>query len=146
TIILLLFFFQAEDGIRDDLVTGVQTCALPISRGRIGRRREKEASRRRRKTGNRAAGWKALSHKFCVEAKTPRGADALAVSPMGVREVWPCRTSGACFERRTFIVCKDRGSLFSGFRSWAGRCRRCTDLWDCAPENPGDTPRQGKRP
>src|SRR5207244_7504091 len=25
-----IFFFQAEDGIRDDLVTGVQTCALPI--------------------------------------------------------------------------------------------------------------------
>src|SRR5207247_7373129 len=25
-------FFQAEDGIRDPLVTGVQTCALPISR------------------------------------------------------------------------------------------------------------------
>src|SRR5258708_12823746 len=30
--IVVLFFFQAEDGIRDDLVTGVQTCALPISR------------------------------------------------------------------------------------------------------------------
>src|SRR5256886_10197714 len=27
----LLFFFQAEDGIRDLTVTGVQTCALPIS-------------------------------------------------------------------------------------------------------------------
>src|SRR5437660_8205464 len=27
------FFFQAEDGIRDGHVTGVQTCALPISRG-----------------------------------------------------------------------------------------------------------------
>src|SRR5207249_6259735 len=26
-----LFFFQAEDGIRDRNVTGVQTCALPIS-------------------------------------------------------------------------------------------------------------------
>src|SRR5258708_34376826 len=26
----LCVFFQAEDGIRDDLVTGVQTCALPI--------------------------------------------------------------------------------------------------------------------
>src|SRR5258708_3893907 len=26
----IIFFFQAEDGIRDDLVTGVQTCALPI--------------------------------------------------------------------------------------------------------------------
>src|SRR3712207_8540462 len=28
---LLFFFFQAEDGIRDIGVTGVQTCALPIS-------------------------------------------------------------------------------------------------------------------
>src|SRR2546430_4469352 len=27
----LFFFFQAEDGIRDLTVTGVQTCALPIS-------------------------------------------------------------------------------------------------------------------
>src|SRR5439155_14682916 len=27
----LFFFFQAEDGIRDGHVTGVQTCALPIS-------------------------------------------------------------------------------------------------------------------
>src|SRR5207244_9321617 len=29
-VFFLFFFFQAEDGIRDDLVTGVQTCALPI--------------------------------------------------------------------------------------------------------------------
>src|SRR5256885_2543321 len=28
---LVIFFFQAEDGIRDYKVTGVQTCALPIS-------------------------------------------------------------------------------------------------------------------
>src|SRR3989441_1855448 len=28
---MFFFFFQAEDGIRDKLVTGVQTCALPIS-------------------------------------------------------------------------------------------------------------------
>src|SRR5256885_10943324 len=36
----LFFFFQAEDGIRDYKVTGVQTCALPISRrtGRCARR------------------------------------------------------------------------------------------------------------
>src|SRR5260221_9844049 len=27
----VVFFFQAEDGIRDHCVTGVQTCALPIS-------------------------------------------------------------------------------------------------------------------
>src|SRR3712207_6896412 len=37
------FFFQAEDGIRDIGVTGVQTCALPISRG--GGEREGEAVR-----------------------------------------------------------------------------------------------------
>src|SRR2546429_6016524 len=30
---LVFFFFQAEDGIRDVAVTGVQTCALPISSG-----------------------------------------------------------------------------------------------------------------
>src|SRR5258707_10613312 len=29
--VLFFFFFQAEDGIRDIGVTGVQTCALPIS-------------------------------------------------------------------------------------------------------------------
>src|SRR5699024_11462443 len=33
----LLFFFQAEDGIRDRNVTGVQTCALPIY-GAVARR------------------------------------------------------------------------------------------------------------
>src|SRR5438132_6900157 len=27
---IIIFFFQAEDGIRDHCVTGVQTCALPI--------------------------------------------------------------------------------------------------------------------
>src|SRR5256885_10955922 len=30
------FFFQAEDGIRDYKVTGVQTCALPILHGLLG--------------------------------------------------------------------------------------------------------------
>src|SRR6266404_8746582 len=32
---LVFFFFQAEDGIRDKLVTGVQTCALPIFAGEL---------------------------------------------------------------------------------------------------------------
>src|SRR5690554_7769488 len=31
TLFFFFFFFQAEDGIRDADVTGVQTCALPIS-------------------------------------------------------------------------------------------------------------------
>src|SRR5699024_11957984 len=33
-VLLVTFFFQAEDGIRDRNVTGVQTCALPISNHR----------------------------------------------------------------------------------------------------------------
>src|SRR5256886_11210530 len=41
-LMIQFFFFQAEDGIRDLTVTGVQTCALPISKrldgvGRCGR-------------------------------------------------------------------------------------------------------------
>src|SRR5882762_10952007 len=32
---IFFFFFQAEDGIRDSSVTGVQTCALPIYIGRV---------------------------------------------------------------------------------------------------------------
>src|SRR5207248_7848100 len=32
----IFFFFQAEDGIRDRTVTGVQTCALPILVSRVG--------------------------------------------------------------------------------------------------------------
>src|SRR5206468_7291086 len=30
-----IFFFQAEDGIRDLIVTGVQTCALPIFKSAV---------------------------------------------------------------------------------------------------------------
>src|SRR2546429_4622087 len=43
----IFFFFQAEDGIRDVAVTGVQTCALPISAHRLIRRQpsRREASR-----------------------------------------------------------------------------------------------------
>src|SRR5687767_15183331 len=42
------FFFQAEDGIRDKLVTGVQTCALPISARRAPRRLARRPAPRRR--------------------------------------------------------------------------------------------------
>src|SRR5206468_5383455 len=40
---LFVFFFQAEDGIRDLIVTGVQTCALPIC---LPRRRGRRCLRR----------------------------------------------------------------------------------------------------
>src|SRR2546430_11415492 len=34
-LVVVVFFFQAEDGIRDLTVTGVQTCALPIWQQRV---------------------------------------------------------------------------------------------------------------
>src|SRR5689334_7540733 len=43
----LVFFFQAEDGIRDGTVTGVQTCALPISYSKLGREEEAIATSKR---------------------------------------------------------------------------------------------------
>src|SRR5205823_4953196 len=46
------FFFQAEDGIRDKLVTGVQTCALPISQGSTNRPEIDETLRRMRNHGS----------------------------------------------------------------------------------------------
>src|SRR6266849_7576654 len=39
----LFFFFQAEDGIRAPLVTGVQTCALPICMGPLAHSRRLDA-------------------------------------------------------------------------------------------------------
>src|SRR2546427_12939250 len=45
TIVLFFFFFQAEDGIRDLTVTGVQTCALPIYCRRAAARRRGAAVR-----------------------------------------------------------------------------------------------------
>src|SRR5690625_7995689 len=56
------FFFQAEDGIRDGHVTGVQTCALPICRAWNTRRssritdRTSHIARRRSRVAARAVG------------------------------------------------------------------------------------------
>src|SRR5690606_39946492 len=47
-LVCFFFFFQAEDGIRDFHVTGVQTCALPISTP-VPRKLSKS---RRRRTGD----------------------------------------------------------------------------------------------
>src|SRR3712207_1952321 len=48
TSLISFFFFQAEDGIRDIGVTGVQTCALPISRRTCSRRCAAYSGRGRR--------------------------------------------------------------------------------------------------
>src|SRR5690349_24974705 len=56
---MLCFFFQAEDGIRDLYVTGVQTCALPIwnrRRATPGRCRPRRGPRGGRTASRRRAG------------------------------------------------------------------------------------------
>src|SRR6266511_4911187 len=58
----IFFFFQAEDGIRDFHVTGVQTCALPISRARSSAPVRPPANRGRPRHARRS------------EPKQPRGA------------------------------------------------------------------------
>src|SRR5256885_11779734 len=80
---IFFFFFQAEDGIRDYKVTGVQTCALPISldllRLRNARRRTDRLAQRskyllppmlagkwrrsRERTYGRPSGWIRLAMK-----------------------------------------------------------------------------------
>src|SRR6266446_4581713 len=51
--VIFFFFFQAEDGIRDYKVTGVQTCALPISAGpeKVGRDFYERSLRQREQGG-----------------------------------------------------------------------------------------------
>src|SRR5437764_12440611 len=58
-----VFFFQAEDGIRDTSVTGVQTCALPILRGRLLRHQPRRRFERRahQPRGRAADGGRARS-------------------------------------------------------------------------------------
>src|SRR5699024_11376082 len=49
----LIFFFQAEDGIRDRNVTGVQTCALPIYSEQVEQRLVNEYQTKRAKNFTR---------------------------------------------------------------------------------------------
>src|SRR6266404_7562994 len=68
---LVFFFFQAEDGIRDKLVTGVQTCALPIwsRRGAAHRlQRRRRLPRRRRLIPRRRASPRAADRRGRTEA------------------------------------------------------------------------------
>src|SRR5256885_13210501 len=68
----LFFFFQAEDGIRDDKVTGVQTCALPILAPRA--RAECSASRAARGYRWRRRRGAAAPASKCGGTRQPRRA------------------------------------------------------------------------
>src|SRR5439155_16637708 len=88
--VFFFFFFQAEDGIRDGHVTGVQTCALPISA-----RRGVQGTRRVPRTPRRAAGPRARPPVFARRpARASGGADPAARSE----------------ERRVGKECRSRGA------------------------------------
>src|SRR5438876_6126419 len=84
---MVFFFFQAEDGIRDGRVTGVQTCALPISQ-RDGSRRPGQA---RRSLGARHLRPDAGTNRPCGRCRraTQEGGRPRAVLP---RPVLPPRS------------------------------------------------------
>src|SRR2546430_11901400 len=74
---VLFFFFQAEDGIRDLTVTGVQTCALPIcSRCRVPERRHLELAEWKRLLASGAAPEDAIITKaYTTSIKAVAGDD-----------------------------------------------------------------------
>src|SRR2546425_9486982 len=79
---IFFFFFQAEDGIRDKLVTGVQTCALPI--------------------------WLSGKAKIVHAARAPRQAPDTVRSP----RVMPRRCTTRSEERRVGKECRSRWSPY----------------------------------
>src|SRR5258708_21930502 len=94
------FFFQAEDGIRDDLVTGVQTCALPICRNvTLWPRLGPKQSRPLRATGLRMPPHPDLSTSWI---RTERPFPTRAISSSRVRSE----------ERRVGKECRSRWSPY----------------------------------
>src|SRR3989454_2085947 len=95
------FFFQAEDGIRDYKVTGVQTCALPISMRR-----------------NRAAEGGASRRDFLVSSAAAFGAAAIPAAALTAdaqaRATAPARTQGA--RSMNTITTKDGVEIF--YKDW----------------------------
>src|SRR2546425_11710508 len=91
----IFFFFQAEDGIRDKLVTGVQTCALPIylpargiDRERPGRARSHEREDDELQDPERAgAGAQAhrgrAQHRVVCEQRAVEDREGKAMTPRG---------------------------------------------------------------
>src|SRR5687767_15734526 len=94
---LFFFFFQAEDGIRDKLVTGVQTCALPISAIPSRSRRIP-----RRSSNGRARGLQ--------RSPLRRGKSAPAQSVFLSQRRRSQRSSLRSEERRVGKECRSRGS------------------------------------
>src|SRR3989475_10994266 len=98
---MLFFFFQAEDGIRDLTVTGVQTCALPILT-ELGENRVQEALPKIDDPVGRRAGWHLIGHLQRNKAKLVPGRFALvqSVDSLALAEELERRGGGPGGEQR----------------------------------------------
>src|SRR5690606_40252050 len=98
----LFFFFQAEDGIRDFHVTGVQTCALPISSRsmRMGTSIRKAATRK----------WPEPQQGSRVFKSASCSGQASKVPAAGVQAPSSCFTNRRSEERRVGKEGRSRGS------------------------------------
>src|SRR2546422_734392 len=106
-----LFFFQAEDGIRDVAVTGVQTCALPISPpgSKISSCRRWRISRGRCAICMRSSAARAYSLLFFLS-----GATGLVYELLWVRVLY--QTFGSTIQSVTTVVAAYMGGL--GLGAW----------------------------
>src|SRR5947208_16029352 len=107
--LVVIFFFQAEDGIRYDLVTGVQTCALPISPAPSAR------------TGKRApAGPPPSAMAPAPSATTPsapasRPSSSATPPPRSeerrVGKEWKCQWSAGCENKYNRVIAREECSV-----------------------------------
>src|SRR5207249_6676512 len=110
-VVAVFFFFQAEDGVRDRNVTGVQTCALPISRSAPT---EQDARESRRCRGRR------LPARGC----TSRGADG-DFGTSSRSHLWPqnpCTRIRRSEERRVGKECRSRWASVASKKTAAMMC------------------------
>src|SRR5437660_9671981 len=89
----LFFFFQAEDGIRDGHVTGVQTCALPIYRRRV------VAGFARRRRLARCLGGGAWARGGGDRGGVPAGVEPALAAPLQARRSEERRVGKECRSR-----------------------------------------------
>src|SRR6266481_8737864 len=104
------FFFQAEDGIRDGTVTGVQTCALPIS---LWEFREGASSCRPTSGCKHAAGAEIDSPYVSVHV-LPVSSSLVCPKFLGPHRGLPCRCFPSLVERQELCRCRSGSANVAG--------------------------------
>src|SRR5438874_5698548 len=135
-VFFFFFFFQAEDGIRDLYVTGVQTCALPISEPAVGRHELVPRELRNDPSDEGHSGDGEIrrgSHVDlvrCAHRERERNADhayASRIAPSSCassRQLW-YRCLGSLASSRTMIASSSAGTCGFFSRGGTGRLFTC---------------------